>query len=98
MGFARLSPPRVPSSRPIGSGGAEGSRLRSHGPAAWWWWASVLQHMAKNPSSRVLLMRSGRTEWDLLGRVQGAADLPMSSGGLATVQGQLAALPAPKLE
>lgn len=43
-------------------------------------------------------MRSGQTEWDLLGRVQGAADLPMAAAGLATVQGQIAALPDPPLE
>ncbi len=43
-------------------------------------------------------MRSGRTEWDLLGRVQGAADLPMSPAGIATVQGQIAELPTPNLD
>lgn len=44
--------------------------------------------MAKASPSRLLLMRSGRTEWDLLGRVQGAADLPMSQAGRETVESQ----------
>lgn len=53
--------------------------------------------MGKNSYSRVLLMRSGRTEWDLLGRVQGAADLPMAAAGAQTAQEQIAAFAGQKL-
>jgi broad specificity phosphatase PhoE len=53
--------------------------------------------MGKNTFSRVLLMRSGRTEWDLLGRVQGAADLPMAAAGLEAVRKQLQPLAGQKL-
>ncbi|HMN39593.1 MAG TPA: histidine phosphatase family protein [Phycisphaerales bacterium] len=42
-------------------------------------------------------MRSGRTEWDLLGRVQGAADLPLTRSGLTAVQGQTTGLISHKL-
>jgi broad specificity phosphatase PhoE len=42
-------------------------------------------------------MRSGRTEWDLLGRVQGAADLPLAAVGLEGVQGQAQGLSSQKL-
>ncbi len=42
-------------------------------------------------------MRSGRTEWDLLGRVQGAADLPLAAAGLTAVQGQTQGLTSHKL-
>jgi broad specificity phosphatase PhoE len=44
--------------------------------------------MVKAATNRLLLMRSGRTEWDLLGRVQGAADLPLAPAGLQAVEGQ----------
>ena len=53
--------------------------------------------MGKNSFSRVLLMRSGRTEWDLLGRVQGAADLPMAAAGVQAAQEQVAAVAGQKL-
>jgi len=48
--------------------------------------------MAKAAHSRLLLVRSGRTEWDLLGRVQGAADLPPAKAGLEAIQVELATL------
>lgn len=48
--------------------------------------------MAKNSKSRVLLMLSGRTEWDILGRVQGSADLPMSAAGEWLAREQAAAI------
>ncbi len=48
--------------------------------------------MAKANSMRVLVVRSGRTEWDVLGRVQGSADLPMSAEGLTGLNASLAAL------
>ncbi len=53
--------------------------------------------MGKNSFSRVLLMRSGRTEWDLLGRVQGAADLPMAAAGVQAAQEQVAQFAGQKL-
>ena len=53
--------------------------------------------MGKNSYSRVLLMRSGRTEWDLLGRVQGAADLPMAASGSQAAQEQVAQFAGQKL-
>lgn len=53
--------------------------------------------MGKNSYSRVLLMRSGRTEWDLLGRVQGAADLPMGTAGAQAAQKQVALFAGQKL-
>lgn len=37
--------------------------------------------MAKANPTRLLVVRSGRTEWDALGRVQGSADLPLSPAG-----------------
>lgn len=37
--------------------------------------------MAKSNEIRVLLMCSGRTEWDEAGRLSGSCDLPMSSAG-----------------
>ncbi len=37
-------------------------------------------------------MRSGQTEWDLLGRVQGAADLPMAAAGVQHVRQQVGQL------
>lgn len=53
--------------------------------------------MAKISTSRLMLMRSGRTEWDLLGRVQGAADLPIATGGKAAAEAELAKLNGQKL-
>ena len=54
--------------------------------------------MAKLGYSRILLMRSGRTEWDLLGRVQGATDLPMAPDSPAKVQSQLRELEGGSVE
>jgi len=33
--------------------------------------------MGKSPSIRVLVVRTGQTEWDLAGRIQGATDVPL---------------------
>jgi probable phosphoglycerate mutase len=44
-----------------------------------------------------MLMRSGRTEWDLLGRVQGAADLPMAGEGCLAVEKSIHSLGGQKL-
>jgi|GEM_PF-1107159 len=41
--------------------------------------------MAKTATHRVLLLRSGATEWDLAGRVQGSTDLPLSELGLSDI-------------
>lgn len=41
--------------------------------------------MASTSRSRVLVVRSGETEWDRLGRVQGSADLPLSQAGRADI-------------
>lgn len=54
--------------------------------------------MAKLGYSRVLLMRSGGTEWDRLGRLQGATDLPIVPEGLERVQAQLHGLGGQKLD
>lgn len=48
--------------------------------------------MAKAALSRLLLVRSGATEWDGAGRVQGATDLPLSPEGEAKVREALAGL------
>jgi probable phosphoglycerate mutase len=53
--------------------------------------------MVKTKTARLMLMRSGRTEWDLLGRVQGAADLPLAAGGRALVEEQMGKLAGQKL-
>lgn len=45
--------------------------------------------MAKANTTRLLLVRSGRTEWDALGRVQGSADLPLSAAGAADFKAAL---------
>jgi broad specificity phosphatase PhoE len=43
------------------------------------------QRMASSSRSRVLVVQSGATEWDRLGRVQGSADLPLSGAGRADI-------------
>lgn len=48
--------------------------------------------MAKAALCRLLLMRSGATEWDALGRVQGSMDLPLSASGKTSVSGHLSSL------
>lgn len=48
--------------------------------------------MAKVTTTRMLLVRSGPTDWDLAGRVQGAADLPMAPSGEQTVRQMLDAV------
>lgn len=47
--------------------------------------ASGIAFMKSLERSSLLLMRCGATEWDRLGRVQGAADLPLCDGGRADV-------------
>lgn len=54
--------------------------------------------MAKTSIHRVLVFRSGATEWDTLGRVQGSTDLPLSSAGLSAIQGQISALSGQSLD
>jgi broad specificity phosphatase PhoE len=41
--------------------------------------------MAKALAKRLLVMRSGLTDWDAAGRVQGSTDLPICSAGHASV-------------
>lgn len=47
--------------------------------------------MAK-AAKNLLLMRSGQTDWDASGRVQGAADLPLSPAGRSVVQAEASTL------
>jgi probable phosphoglycerate mutase len=42
--------------------------------------------MAKPQEIRVLLFRTGETEWDRTGRIAGAADVPLSMGGFEAVR------------
>ena len=46
--------------------------------------------MAKIASHRVLLVRSGQTDWDLAGRLQGCTDLPLSPSGRSEVEAEVA--------
>lgn len=46
--------------------------------------------MAKIASHRVLLIRSGQTDWDLAGRLQGSTDLPLSPAGRCEVEAEVA--------
>lgn len=48
--------------------------------------------MAKTTRTRVLVIRSGMTAWDESGRVQGAADLPLSETGRLEVRDRAAEL------
>lgn len=48
--------------------------------------------MAKIASYRILMFRSGPTEWDISGRVQGSTDLPLAASGRLCVQDELARL------
>lgn len=50
------------------------------------------QLMAKSETIRVLLIRSGATQWDDVGRLAGDTDLPLSEQGKASVQEQLGEL------
>lgn len=54
--------------------------------------------MAKTSTHRLLLVRSGPTDWDTLGRVQGAADLPLSASGEEAVKTSLVPLANTKLD
>jgi broad specificity phosphatase PhoE len=42
--------------------------------------------MAKSNEIRVLLMRTGETEWEQAGRIAGSSDVPLSQSGLAAVK------------
>lgn len=53
--------------------------------------------MAKQQSVRLLLVRSGATEWVDSGRIQGATDLPMSDAGRAGVLAALDSVEVPAL-
>ncbi|MDX2018101.1 MAG: histidine phosphatase family protein [Planctomycetota bacterium] len=48
--------------------------------------------MTKAKDIRVLLVRSGATEWDRAGRLGGSADLPMCDAGRAALLAELAAM------
>lgn len=48
--------------------------------------------MAKIASYRILMFRSGPTEWDDSGRVQGSTDLPLAASGQLRVQDEIARL------
>ncbi|MFG0251600.1 MAG: histidine phosphatase family protein [Phycisphaerales bacterium JB038] len=45
---------------------------------------------ARNGETTLLLVRSGRTAWDLGGRVQGSSDIPLCPEGRAEVEAALA--------
>lgn len=53
--------------------------------------------MAKNAGYRILMLRSGSTQWDREARVQGATDLPISEAGEAQVRGEVATLGRPPI-
>lgn len=55
-------------------------------------------HMAKPQTKNLLLVRSGQTDWDAAGRVQGATDLPLSSGGRAAIETEVHALTGRELD
>jgi len=42
--------------------------------------------MGKNPSTRVFVVRSGQTEWDHIGRLQGSTDVPLCKQTLPELQ------------
>lgn len=48
--------------------------------------------MAKTQHCRLLLMRSGATDWDEAGRLQGSVDLPLSAGAHAGLGERVALL------
>ena len=48
--------------------------------------------MGKSKDIRVLLFRTGETEWDRAGRIAGSADVPLSLAGFETVRSTVAAL------
>lgn len=45
--------------------------------------------MAKTAEIQVIIMRSGRTDWDDAGRLQGKTDLPLSQAGLQEMEVQV---------
>jgi probable phosphoglycerate mutase len=45
--------------------------------------------MAKSPSTRLLIIRAGDTEWDQEGRVQGGSDLPLCEEGRERVRAEV---------
>lgn len=53
--------------------------------------------MAKNATHRVLLLRSGATDWDQAGRLQGSTDLPLSAAGRADLAATLQSLGRPPI-
>jgi broad specificity phosphatase PhoE len=53
--------------------------------------------MAKTANYRVLLLRTGATDWDLNDRVQGSTDLPLSETGGAEAAAAVAKLGRPPL-
>jgi len=53
--------------------------------------------MPKASDLRVLLVRSGQTQWDAAGRVTGSADLPLTDAGRRHIQEEVAALDGARL-
>jgi broad specificity phosphatase PhoE len=53
--------------------------------------------MAKTQTCRLLLMRTGSTEWDEAGRLQGSVDLPLSAAARQGVNDQIGMLGAAEL-
>lgn len=53
--------------------------------------------MAKIATQRILMLRTGATEWVDSGRLQGATDLPLSVRGVQQIRGEVAALGHPPL-
>jgi broad specificity phosphatase PhoE len=50
--------------------------------------------MAKTTEIRVLLMRTGETEWEKAGRIAGSSDVPLSDAGRAAVKTAIEGLQA----
>jgi broad specificity phosphatase PhoE len=53
--------------------------------------------MAKIATHRILMLRTGATEWVDAGRLQGSTDLPLSTRGVAQIREEVAALGRPPL-
>lgn len=53
--------------------------------------------MGKNPSTRVCVVRSGQTEWDHSGRLQGGTDVPLCQNALPELKASITELEGARL-